>query len=132
MGGGQFVINLAVEFRQRFGRNFVFGHKIGLLASLCRRLARRASAPLLLMEGTASSVPKLFEWGIDEAMPSILEKSCCLRMSGRKVPKMSTTPEPEPPPRQTLNLPPTALPPVVTDVNEAFPGKDISDVSLPV
>ena len=46
MGGGQFVINLAVEFRQRFGRNFVFGHKIGLLASLCRRLARRASAAL--------------------------------------------------------------------------------------
>jgi hypothetical protein len=28
LGGGQFAIELAVEFRQRFGRNFGFGHKI--------------------------------------------------------------------------------------------------------
>jgi hypothetical protein len=44
---------------------------------------------------------------------------------------MSTTPEPEPPPRQALNLPPAAMPPVVTVVNEAFPGKDFSGASLP-
>jgi hypothetical protein len=44
VGGGQFAIELAVEFRQRFGRNFGFGHNIGLLPSLCRRLAHRASA----------------------------------------------------------------------------------------
>ena len=32
MGGGQFVINLAVEFRQCFGRNFGFGHNYCFVA----------------------------------------------------------------------------------------------------
>ena len=44
---------------------------------------------------------------------------------------MSTPPEPEPPPRQILNLPTAATPPVVTDMNEASPGKDVSGAPLP-
>jgi hypothetical protein len=44
VGGSQFLIQLAVEFRQRFGGNFGFGHSIILLPSLCRKLAHRASA----------------------------------------------------------------------------------------
>jgi hypothetical protein len=32
LGGGQFAIELAVEFRQRFGRNFGFGHNYWFVA----------------------------------------------------------------------------------------------------
>jgi len=44
---------------------------------------------------------------------------------------MSTTPESEPPPRQTLNLPTATTPPVVTVVNEVSRGKDVSGASQP-
>src|ERR1035438_4836210 len=57
LGGGEVAIELAVKFRQRFGRNFGFGHNIGLLPSLCRRLARRASvhSPALERKKAASA-----------------------------------------------------------------------------
>jgi hypothetical protein len=44
---------------------------------------------------------------------------------------MSTPPEPEPQPCESLNLPTAATPPVITVVNEAFPGKDVSGAPLP-
>jgi lysylphosphatidylglycerol synthetase-like protein (DUF2156 family) len=44
---------------------------------------------------------------------------------------MSTPPEPEPPPRQTPDLPAAATPPVVTGMNEACRGKVVSDAFRP-
>lgn len=85
--------------------------------------ARRDRAALIFMTGLAPC-----------SRPTWLkefEKRCCLRASRRKVPKMSTTSDPEPQPRQTLNLPAAATPPEVAVKNGSSPDKNVSGASRP-